>query len=250
MPLSFPQPRLWALLLMVVSNLLLWDNVASGTLTSHETDGDPVSIKGLLNNATRVSQNIRNLNIVLRRKYTVNEISPLLFGSNIHDFHEHMEFVVKTLTSCHNYSIKTPENLDKARQIPFKDFPKLILSRVWAWNETSKNLLNILRSNPETHDDVISLAKDIETKLAELSEYIQSILSSIYGPTEDVDYTIFSGLEDLRSSHDEFRIFALCKFSYCLRDDIRMIELYLELLECVKNVNVDMCLSNYSRDAS
>jgi prolactin len=34
------------------------------------------------------------------------------------DFIEDMEYLVKALTCCHNYSIKTPENLDEAQQIP------------------------------------------------------------------------------------------------------------------------------------
>jgi prolactin len=50
---------------------------------------------------------------------------------------------------------------------------------MWAWNETSKVLLTTLRSIPGMHDDVISLAKNIETKLAELFEYTQSILNSV-----------------------------------------------------------------------
>ncbi|XP_052013426.1 prolactin-7A2-like [Apodemus sylvaticus] len=239
-----------ALLLLVVSSLLLWENVSSELLSCNETDDDPLSVKGLFHNATRLTQSIRDLNMELRRAYTVNEVSEKLYNKYMLEFIEDMEFLVKALTCCHNYSIKTPENLDEAQQIPFNDFPKLILSRMWAWNETSKNVLTILRSIPGMHDDVISLAKGIETKLAELFKYIQSILSSIYGTTENVDYTVFSGLEDLKSSDEEFSFFALCKFSYCLRVDIHMVELYLKLLECVVNVNSDVCLSINIRDAS
>ncbi|XP_076794933.1 prolactin-7A2-like [Arvicanthis niloticus] len=250
MPLPFSQPCLWALLLLVVSNLLLWENVASGPLSRNEANDDPLSIKGLFLNATRLSQNIRDLNMKLRRTYTVNGVSENLYHKYLLEFIEDMEFLVKALTCCHNYSIKTPENLDDAQEIPFNDIPKLILSRMWAWNETSKNLLTILRSIPRMHNDVISLAKDIETKLAELFEYIQSILSSIYGPTENVDHTVFSGSEDLKSSDEEFRLLGLCKFSYCLREDMHMVELYLKLFECVVYINSDDCLFSNIRDAS
>ncbi|EDL32423.1 prolactin-like protein F, isoform CRA_a [Mus musculus] len=240
MSFSFSQPcPSGALLLVVVSSLLLWENVASVPLSSNETDGYPLSINGLFHNAMRLTWNIKNLNMELRKTYML-------------DFIEDMEYLVKALTCCHNYSIKTPENLDEAQQIPFNEFPKLILSRMWAWNETSKVLLTTLRSIPGMHDDVISLAKNIETKLAELFEYTQSILNSIYGTTTtgNVEYTVFSGLEDLKSSDEEFSLFDLCKFSYCLRVDIHMVELYLKLLECVVYVSSDVCLSKNIRDAS
>ncbi|XP_006516644.1 prolactin-7A2 isoform X1 [Mus musculus] len=252
MSFSFSQPCPWALLLVVVSSLLLWENVASVPLSSNETDGYPLSINGLFHNAMRLTWNIKNLNMELRKTYTVNQVSEKLYENYMLDFIEDMEYLVKALTCCHNYSIKTPENLDEAQQIPFNEFPKLILSRMWAWNETSKVLLTTLRSIPGMHDDVISLAKNIETKLAELFEYTQSILNSIYGTTTtgNVEYTVFSGLEDLKSSDEEFSLFDLCKFSYCLRVDIHMVELYLKLLECVVYVSSDVCLSKNIRDAS
>ncbi|OBS73172.1 hypothetical protein A6R68_12251, partial [Neotoma lepida] len=87
------------------------------------------------------------------------------------------ELLVKTLTSCHNYSIKTPENMDEAQKISLEDFPKLILSRVRAWNDTLDNLLTMLGSMPGMYDDVLSVAEDIRTKNAELFEDTKSILS-------------------------------------------------------------------------
>nr|AAB80728.1 prolactin-like protein F precursor [Mus musculus] len=267
MSFSFSQPcPSGALLLVVVSSLLLWENVASVPLSSNETDGYPLSINGLFHNAMRLTWNIKNLNMELRKTYTVNQVSEKLYENYMLDFIEDMEYLVKALTCCHNYSIKTPENLDEAQQIPFNEFPKLILSRMWAWNETSKVLLTTLRSIPGMHDDVISLAKNIETKLAELFEYTQSILKSIYGTTTtgNVEYTelsiimgvlnsvysTFPVVEDLKSSDEEFSLFDLCKFSYCLRVDIHMVELYLKLLECVVYVSSDVCLSKNIRDAS
>ncbi|KAL6088715.1 hypothetical protein STEG23_000806, partial [Scotinomys teguina] len=208
------------LLLVVVSNFLLWENVASVPSSSIETDDDQLYLKELFDHAMILIQNISKLNTELRRTYML-------------EFFEDQEFLIKTLTCCHNYSIKTPENLDEAQRISVEDFPKLILSRVWAWNDTLKNLLTILRNRTGTHNDVILLAKDIERKNAELSEDIKNILSSIYIKTENVDYTVLTGLEDLQSSDEEFRHFALCKLSYCLRVDMNMVDICLKLLICV-----------------
>lgn len=48
-----------------------------------------------------------------------------------------------------------------------------------AWNDTLHNLLIILGCMPGTHDDVLSLAKDIRTKTAELFEDTKGILSKV-----------------------------------------------------------------------
>lgn len=68
-----------ALLLVVVSSLLLWENVASVPLSSNETDGYPLSINGLFHNAMRLTWNIKNLNMELRKTYVSTSLSSGLF---------------------------------------------------------------------------------------------------------------------------------------------------------------------------
>ncbi|GAB1298035.1 Prolactin-7A1 [Apodemus speciosus] len=256
---------LWALMLLVVPSLLLWENVASVPLSSNETDDDPLSIKGLFDRAMIFSKNISDLNMELRRIFTVSEISAKLFdkflsssSSNSYDqfmleFLGHQELLNKNLTYCHKYSIQIPEDMEEAQKvisvlvsiiIDLEDFPNLILSRMQAWNETLKNLINLLETTPEMDDDILPMYKNIETKIAELLVDTKSILSQIYGTTENVDdYTSWSGLEDFQSSDEESRFFALCKLSYCLHVDIHTANLYLQFLRCVVLVNSDSCLS-------
>ncbi|XP_076429217.1 prolactin-7A2-like isoform X2 [Peromyscus maniculatus bairdii] len=261
MPLSFSRSCFWALLMLLVSNLLLWENVASVPLSSDEIDNDQLYLKELFDHALILFQNISKLNTEMRRTYTDTEFSEkfhhkfLSSSSESYDkfmleFFEDQEFLIKTLTCCHNYSIKTPENVDEAQKISVENFPKLILSRMWAWNNTLKNVLTILENRTGTHNDVISLAKDIERKNAVLYEDTKNILSSIYGKTENVDYTVLTGLEDLQSSDEEFRHFALCKLSYCLRVDMNMVDICLKLLRCVVVGNSDICSSQRIRDDS
>ncbi|XP_051050069.1 prolactin-7A1 [Phodopus roborovskii] len=235
-----PQPytknfrQLWhyerAFLLMLVLNLLLWVNVTSVPLSSNETDDDQLYLKELIDHAMMLSQNISKLNIDMRRIYML-------------EFLGNQELLAKNLICCHNYSIKTPENMDEAQMISLEDFPKLILSRVQAWNSTVHNLLTILRSMPGIQDNILSLAKDIRTKIAKLFEDTKSIMSKVYGTTENVDYNLWSGLEDFQSSDEDSRFIALCKLSYCLHVDIHTVDLSLMLLRCVVIVNSDICRS-------
>ncbi|KAK7824743.1 hypothetical protein U0070_020250, partial [Myodes glareolus] len=204
-----------AFLVLLVSNVLLWENVASVPLNRNETD--ELYLKELLDHAMLLYKNIRNLNMDLPRIFML-------------EFLSNQEFLVKNLISCHNYSIKTPENMDEVQKISLEDFPKLILSRMQAWNDTLHNLLIILGSMPGTHDDVLSLAKNIRTKTAELFEDSKGILNKIYGTTKDVDYTLWSGLEDIQSSDEDSRFIALCKLSYCLHIDLQTVDLSLTIL--------------------
>ncbi|XP_028738294.1 prolactin-7A2-like [Peromyscus leucopus] len=237
-----------ALLMLLVSNLLLWENVASVPLSSDEIDNDQLYLKELFDHALILFQNISKLNTEMRRTYLSS--SSESYDKFMLEFFEDQEFLIKTLSCCHNYSIKTPENVDEAQKISVEDFPKLILSRMWAWNNTLKNVLTILENRTGTHNDVISLAKDIERKTAVLYEDTKNILSSIYGKKENVDYTVLTGLEDLQSSDEEFRHFALCKLSYCLRVDMNMVDICLNLLRCVVVGNSDICSSRRIRDDS
>ncbi|XP_076429214.1 prolactin-7A1-like isoform X3 [Peromyscus maniculatus bairdii] len=244
MRLAFSQPcSLGALLLLLVSNLLLWENVVSVPLSSNETDDDQLYLKELFDHALILSQDISKLNTEMRRIFTISESSAKFFDKFMFEFLGGKELLVKTLTRCHNYSIKTPENVDEAQKISLEDFPKLILSRVRAWNDTLDNLLTILGSMPGMHDDILSIAKDIRTKNAELFEHTKSILSKVFGTTENVDYTFWSGLEDFQSSDEDFRFFALCKSSYCLHVDMNTVDLSLMLLGCVVLVDSDICSS-------
>lgn len=68
---------------MVMSNLLLWENVSSGNLNSNETDGDLLFTEGLFDTATRLSQDIRDLDIELLRMYVSTSFISGLFQKAI-----------------------------------------------------------------------------------------------------------------------------------------------------------------------
>ncbi|XP_050999179.1 prolactin-7A1-like [Acomys russatus] len=254
MSLSFSQLCSWSLLLLV-SNLLLWQNVASVPLNSNETDDDELFLKELFDHAMTLTQNISDHNIELRRIFTISELSAKLFDKFLNssfafydqfmfEFLGDQELLNKSLICCHNYSIKTPENMDEAQTIPLEDFPKMLLSRTWTWNNTLTNLLKILGSMPGTYDDVISLVEDIETENAELLEATKSILSSINATRGDVDYALWSGFEDFQSSDELSQFVALCKLSYCLHVDTHTVDLYLKFLRCIVLVDSDICSSS------
>ncbi|XP_055475048.1 prolactin-7A2-like [Psammomys obesus] len=236
-------------LLLLVSCPLLWKNVASVPLSSNDTDDYQELLNELFDHAQNMSQNIGVLNLELRRVYTVGDFTEKLYHRYVNEFIEDQEFMMKTLTCCHKYSMKTPENIDEAQEISLDYFPKLILSRLQAWNETLQKLQTILGSTPDIPNGALSLAKDIKGKMSELFEDSKNILSSIYGRTENVESTVYSGLEDLNSPDQESRFFAICKFSYCLRRDMHTVDICLQLLRCVVLVNND-CRSIKIEDTS
>lgn len=55
--------------MLLVSNLLLWENVASVPLSSDEIDNDQLYLKELFDHALILFQNISKLNTEMRRTY-------------------------------------------------------------------------------------------------------------------------------------------------------------------------------------
>ncbi|EDL98408.1 rCG43924 [Rattus norvegicus] len=112
-----------------------------------------------------------------------------------------------------------------------------------AWNETFRNIINLLEDMPVMGDHILPIFKNIKTKNGELLEDTKSIFSHFYGTTENVDdCTLWSGLEDFQSSDEESQFLSLCKLSYCLHVDIHTADLYLQLLKCMVFVNSGICL--------
>uniref|UniRef100_A0A8I6G4S5 Prolactin family 7, subfamily a, member 1 like, pseudogene n=1 Tax=Rattus norvegicus TaxID=10116 RepID=A0A8I6G4S5_RAT len=227
-----------ALLLLVVSSLLLWENVASVPLRSSETDDDTLSIKELFDHAMILSKNISDLNMELHRIFVSTPLTSLLFL-----FLLLLRVNGQNLTYYHKYSIKTPEDIDEAQKVISVNFPYVILIRMQAWNETFRNIINLLEDMPVMGDHILPIFKNIKTKNGELLEDTKSIFSHFYGTTENVDdCTLWSGLEDFQSSDEESQFLSLCKLSYCLHVDIHTADLYLQLLKCMVFVNSGICL--------
>ncbi|XP_038191432.1 prolactin-7C1-like isoform X1 [Arvicola amphibius] len=235
--------RLGMLLLLSVSNLLQWETVTSAPIDDNEIDYGEGSLKALFDHAITLSQTCNDLTMEMRKLFFSDVFSSKMFKKFVLDFLKDKKYMVKTLNSCHTFSLNTPETVEEARHISFEDFLKIILSLVHAWNNPLHHLVTELGTMKGAPDAILSRAKGIESLNSELLESIMMILSMVHpGPKQDAKYPVWTDLASLQAADEERHFFALYKLLYCLRVDTYTIDLYLKHLRCVL-VNGDICYS-------
>ncbi|XP_052584465.1 prolactin-7B1-like [Peromyscus californicus insignis] len=227
--------------MLLVSSLLLWENMASASMDTSVFSNGEVSLKDHFDDAIILSKTISELATEIRRLFSTNAFSSDMFLNITLGLLKDQEFMFKTLNSCHTFSLNTPETKEEARKISLEDFLKLILSILHAWNNPLHHLLEELSAMPGAPDDNLSRVEDIEVKHKELQESIMRIVSRVHPEMEgNEEYPVWSELASLQSVEEKSRFFALYKLSYCLRVDTDKVNTYLRLLRCV-HVHGDIC---------
>ncbi|XP_008838730.1 prolactin-7C1-like [Nannospalax galili] len=231
------------LLLLLVSDLLLWEEVVSVPMHAKDTDHEEVTLQELFDHAITLSQNISDLATDMRMEFFTNDFSSKLFNKFMLRSTRDMQFMANTLNTCHTLSINTPETIQEAKEISLDDFLKMTLSIVQAWNVPLHHLVTELSGMPGAPSVILSRAKDIEAENKELLMRVKKILSKVHpGIEENVSYPLWSDLAHLQAADEEVRMYTLYKMSYCLRVDMHTVDLYLKLLRCL-HVNGDVCYS-------
>ncbi|KAL6088717.1 hypothetical protein STEG23_000808, partial [Scotinomys teguina] len=81
-----------ALLLLLVSNLLLWEIVASVPLSSDEIDDGQLYLRELFVRAMILSQDISMLNIEMHRIFTISESAAIFFDKFVYGTTENVDY--------------------------------------------------------------------------------------------------------------------------------------------------------------
>ncbi|CAH6803745.1 LOC684107 [Phodopus roborovskii] len=235
--------NLGLLLLLSVSNLLQWEKVTSAPIHDNKTDQGDVSLKDLFDHAITLSQTSNDLTREMRTLLFSHGFSTKMFTKFILDFLKDKKYMIKTLNSCHTFSLNTPETVEEARNISFEDFLKMILSIVHSWNNPLHHLVTELGGMKGTPDAILSRTKSIETLNNLLLETIMMILSKVHpGLEKNETYPVWTDLASLQADDEERHFFALYKLFYCVHVDTYTIDLYLKYLRCLL-VNGDICYS-------
>ncbi|XP_050999224.1 prolactin-7C1-like isoform X2 [Acomys russatus] len=231
MVLSLTQPSLLGmLLLLLVSNVLQWENVSSAPIQDNEVENGAVSLKDLFNHAITLSRTTNNITMEMRKLFVLG-------------FLKDKKHMIKTLNSCHTFSLHTPETVEEAGEMSLEEFLKIILSIVYAWDNPLHHLVTELRGMKGAPDEILLKAQGIETLNKELLKSIMTILRKVHPGIEgNKDYPVWNDLESLQADDEELHFFALYKLFYCLRVDAYTVDLYLKYLMCVL-VGGDICSS-------
>ncbi|XP_034367019.1 prolactin-7D1 isoform X2 [Arvicanthis niloticus] len=232
MPPSLIQPCSWTVLMLLVSNLFLWEKVSSAPINVSEAVLH--DLKNLFDNATVLSGKIAKLGVIMRKEFFSNSFSSDMFNKFILDLHKSQEKLIKSFNSCHTAPINIPETIEDVRNTSFEDFLKMIHHTLLAWKDPLKHLVTELSALPGCPYSILSKAKTIEAKNKDLLEYIIRIISMVNPAIkEKEDYPIWSDLDSLQSADKETQFFALYMFSFCLRMDLETLDFLVNFLKCL-----------------
>ncbi|CAH6803954.1 prolactin-3B1 [Phodopus roborovskii] len=200
------------LLLLVVSNLLLWEHVTS-------SPNSQVSTESLYQSVVELSH------------YTYDLASKVFIEFN-------MKFGRRTwtqnlmLNNCHTASIFTPENSEQVHETKSEDLLKVTISILQAWEEPLKHMVAAMAALPDASDVMLSRTKELEERVLGLLEGLKITISRVQPGAVENDCTSWYGWSDLQSSDEATRYFALSNLYQCVRRDTHKVDNYLKVLKC------------------
>ncbi|XP_031214830.1 prolactin-7C1-like isoform X2 [Mastomys coucha] len=221
MLLSLTQSSFLGILpLMLMLNLLQWEDVTSAPVHHNEVYYDDMSLKDLFDQAIVLSKDTTTLTIEMRMIFVL-------------DFLKDQRHMAEALSSCHTFSLSIPETMEEARKISLKDFLKIILSILNAWNKPLYHLETELHRMKGAPDALVVRANAIRTLNGELIETVMMMLRKVHpGMKEKNDYPLWKDLASLQATDKERQFLTLYKLFYCLRVDTFTVDLYLKHLMC------------------
>ncbi|GAB1298026.1 Growth hormone d6 [Apodemus speciosus] len=202
-------------LLLLVSNLLLLENVASKPTTS-------VSIEDLYHRLIDQSHNTFILASNVYREFDLNFAKRSWIRDRIPPL-------------CHTASIHTPQNREEVHEIKTEDLLKVMINVSISWNEPLKHLVSAVTTLPGASVSLGKNAVDLKDKNLVILEGLQTIYNRTQAKVEEneiFDYPAWSGLEDLQSSDEDTHLFAIYNLCRCIKRDIHRIDSYLKVLRC------------------
>ncbi|XP_052582957.1 prolactin-3D4-like isoform X1 [Peromyscus californicus insignis] len=213
MPLALTLPSSAGLcMLLMVSNLLLWEHVASKPTGSMSTED-------LYYRVVDQSHNTYFLAADLYHEFDMK-------------YFKNSWYKTRMPSLCHTASIHTPESREEAHETKTEDLLKTLINISHAWEEPLKHLISAVPTLPGASDIMMKTANAVKDKTHVLQEGMKTILSRSQNEVEKEAYPVWSGLTDLQSSDEDTHLFAFYTLFRCLRRDTHKIDAFLKLLRC------------------
>ncbi|KAL6088720.1 hypothetical protein STEG23_000811, partial [Scotinomys teguina] len=142
-------------------------------------------------------------------------------------------FPERDYTGCQTSTVAVLMPKEGVPQIPGVFLLKETIAMLESWENSLPYLENELSHMEEAPNDIISRAKNIETKIKELIEALKRIISKIDpGFPESYMYSYWNGLAYLRAPDEDTRFFAFYNLFRCLTKDSHKVDSNLSLLKC------------------
>ncbi|XP_021517757.1 prolactin-2A1-like [Meriones unguiculatus] len=223
MQLSLTHPCFWKLLLLLVSNLLLWEGVASVPTCSMRNGRCYARFEEMLDQAISLSEQIS--------KQAFNMFTE--FDSQYSQSHQ---LIKRNFKKCHTSSIEIPKLGSKTR-LPVSLHPLVLLKLVerilGAWKLPLSHLVNNMPSLKDAPATILSKAREIKKMNDGLLEGVRTILSQFQGGNkENENYLGWSGLASLQSEEEDVRLFTFYNLIRCVGRETQKVETAFKIVKC------------------
>ncbi|XP_052013438.1 prolactin-8A9-like isoform X2 [Apodemus sylvaticus] len=231
LPLS--QPHFRALLLVVMSNLLLWEKTAS-VPACIKIDGecwDP--IVDTFNGALDKAEVIRILAEQMNQEFYRSPFSSKQFAALLSRMYKNDQEVVRARKYCHSNVTNPPNYGPEFENIKTKDYLETLINFVSSWVTPLYFLVEELSAMKGVPGTMFSNAQVIEAKNLQILDDLRWILTKVDPPGKMWEKSIiWEYLPGLRSKYKSKKFLAMFNLSNCLRNDIFYIKFHLRTLKC------------------
>ncbi|EDL32415.1 mCG116680, isoform CRA_a [Mus musculus] len=214
------------LLLLLMTNLLLWKNAASVPMCAMRNARCFTFFEDTFELAGSLSHNISI------------EVSELFT-----EFEKHYSKVPglrdKSPTRCHTSFLPTPENKEQARHTHYEALLKSGEMILDAWESPLDDLVSELSTIKNVPDKIISKVTDIKKKIDAVQKGVNSLMSTMNGDEEKKN-PAWSRLPLLQSDNEDTRIRSSYGMISCLDNDFKKVDIYLNVLKCYM-LKIDNC---------
>uniref|UniRef100_D3ZVV3 Prolactin family 8, subfamily A, member 5 n=1 Tax=Rattus norvegicus TaxID=10116 RepID=D3ZVV3_RAT len=220
------------LLMLVVSNLLLWEKAASIPACMVEDGGCWDPLREAFNSATQRAETLRNLSdqLYVEFFFMISELC-FLFHLQSSQLIRKDETVLKAGTYCHSNRAK-PKS--RGVNIDIEEYLKMSINFVGSWISPLFHLVIELSAMEGVPETILSKAKDLEENNRQLLDDLRWILTKVF-PTAEIkeEFPSWDYLSFLKSSNKNHKFLAIFNLSSCLDYDTKYTIHYLKILNCL-----------------
>ncbi|XP_021036378.1 prolactin-8A6 isoform X1 [Mus caroli] len=234
MALLLSQPHFsGALLLLLVSNLLLWEKAASNLPCVAEEGGCWNPLLETFNSAIQKAETLHNLADQLYVELYYNQFSSGQFWDFSSQIIRQDKTVVRAGSYCHS-SLTNPPNTGMHINIEIASYLKTLINFVGSWISPLFHLVIELSATKDVPETILSQVKEIEENNRQILDDLRWILIKVSPAAEMTEeFPHWEYLSFLKSSDKNNKFLAMFNLSYCIDHDSKYILLQLKLLKCL-----------------
>ncbi|XP_028631498.1 prolactin-8A9-like [Grammomys surdaster] len=233
MGLPLSQPHFCSVLLLVVSNFLLWEKAASVPACQKEDEHCMKPIVVTFNNALKRAETIHKLIEEMYQEFFRNEFSSRHFVVFNSQLIRQNQLVLRARTYCHS-TITNPPNIGPEYiYIRNKKYLKMFINFLGAWISPLYHLVFELRAMEDVPETILSKAYETEKNNRVLLDDLRWIFTKVY-PTRRITemFPTWEHLPSIKSNGKDYQLLAIFNLSHCLQVDIFYTEFHLRTLKC------------------